>query len=633
MKLKNTLILLALAGALVAFIMFYEQKQLSTQEEEERAGQVVQLDRDKVDTITIKNTETKIELRKDAKGGWRLEEPVKDRADTTAVAQLLTAAESLRYDAMIGEGSKGAEKDQLKEFGLTNSEIKVRFAGTEKPVELLFGKDAAVEGKVYVKRADSNSAYVIKKELKDQISKKTDEFRDRKLSDLSTTQVKRVIIKAAAGEMEFEKKDQHWLITKPLKARGDDAKIGDLISQATTARIESFVADSSQLAAYGLQDPRGSVSMFVEGSEQPTVLQIGGKPTDEKDKEKTYAKLSTRDAVVLVPKSVETLLETKPNDVRDKNLLRLEKDIVDRITIEGAGKEKIVLARSGESWVRKVGDKDEPINTSAATRLLDEMSNQQVTAFVADVGTDLATYGLDEPSVKVTFSSYASENTAETKAGEKPIAALHFGKTENGTTYAKLEEEPFIVSVPESAVALAMSDPLQWQALDIYKHKPEEITALEIIREGAPAVALERAPDQTWKLAKGDGAVNQINVQSLVNTLSTLHAVRWFGAAVPDHGFEKPAVVVSFKTGASGGGKLTIGGTSPEELAFALAEGRNGTFGISRPDVTAFQLPIIDKPAVTTPAAAPGTPAGSVPPASTDPAPVPAPAVPSPSAQ
>jgi hypothetical protein len=78
------------------------------------------------------------------------------------------------------------------------------------------------------------------------------------------------------------------------------------------------------------------------------VLQIGGNPTEEKEKEKVYARLSSRDSVVVLPKAVAELLETKANNIRDKSLVRFESDIVDRISIEPAGGEKLVLARNGE---------------------------------------------------------------------------------------------------------------------------------------------------------------------------------------------------------------------------------------------------------------------------------------------
>ncbi|MEA3212068.1 MAG: hypothetical protein QOE70_5125 [Chthoniobacter sp.] len=629
MKLKNTLFLLVFAGALFAFIKLYESRQLSTREAQERAGKVVTFDRDKIDAITIKNPETKIELRKDAKGNWRLEEPVKDRAESMAISQLFTTAESLRYDDMIGDEKKGADKDQLKEYGLFNSETKARFSGKEKTVELVFGKDAAVEGKVYVKLEGANAAYVIGKDLKEQISKKTDEFRDRKLTDLSASQVNKLVIKTSAGEIDLEKKDQHWSLTKPLKARGDDSKIGDLISQAATARIDTFIPDAANLSTYGLQEPRATVSLFAEGAEKPTVLQIGTNPKDEKDKEKTYASVSTRDAVVLLPKSIETVIETKPNDVRDKNLVRVEADIVDRITIEGGGKANIVLARSGESWVRKEGDKDVPINVTAAKRVLDDVRSQQVVSFVADVATDLPKYGLDQPQVKLTLSSYASENTAETKAGEKPIVTVHFGKVEGGNVYAKLEDEPFIVSVPQALLEILMTDPLQWQPLEIYKYQPQDITAIEVTREGQPPLSLERDKDKSWKLAKGDGTVNQVNVQSLVNTLARLRAVRSIGATTPEHGLDTPTLVVAFKAGNTSG-KLSVGATSSEEVSYAGAEGLNGTFALSRPDVTAIQLPLIEKPASVPAAAAPVAAPAVAPAASRPDSPAPAPVPPPP---
>ena len=620
MKLKNTLLLLVAALAILGFIQFYEKGLPTSPQSAERSGRVVQFERDKISAITIKNTETTIELRKTKDGAWMMEKPVKDRADSMAVSQLFTTAEALKSEALASD-AKGASKEQLKEFGVANPETRLTFGGGDKPVELLFGKDAAVEGKLYIRLNDSNVVHVISTDLKTQVTKKTDEFRDHKLTDIATTQVHKIVIKTAAGEMESARKDGHWSLSKPLKARGDDQKIADLISQVANAQVSSFATDASNLTAFGLQEPRGTVTLFTEGNEQPTVLQIGA--ATETDKEKIYAKLSTRDAVCVVPKSVETLLDTKPNDLRDKNLVRVEADIVDRITIEGADGNKIVLARSGESWVRKAGDKDQPINAAAAARLLSEVRGQQVAGFITDVATDLPKYGLDQPAVKMTLSSYASENTAETKAGEKPILSVFFGKTDGDIVYAKLDDEPFVVSVPKTILDFAMTDPLSWQDLAIYKNKADEFTNLEIIREGQSTLTLERGKDKSWSLAKGDGKVNQTNIQSLVNTLATLRAVRWIGEAKPEHGLDKPALTVTFKTSGKVDGKIVAGAATADGLHYAAAEGLTGAFAISHPDFTAFELPIIDKPAANpAPAAAtptPGTPVVPGPPASPQP--------------
>ncbi len=611
MKLKNTLILLILAGAIYAFIHFYESGLPGTREAAERRGRVVEFDRDKIAKIAIKTNDTKIEFEK-KDGIWFLEKPVKDRADSVAISQLFTTAESLKSDESIPTEKKGGDKDPLKEYGLGSPETRLIFTpDSGKPIELLFGKDAAVDGKIYVRLEDSRTAHVIGNDLKNQILKKADDFRDHKLTDVLSTQVNKFTLKTAKGEIELEKKE-HWTLTKPFKARGNDQKIGDLIAQAANAQVQSFIADASNLAAFGLQEPRGTVSFVTEGRKEPVVLQIG-QPL-EKDKEKIYVKLSTRESVLVVPKGLEGLLETKPNDVRDRSLLRVESDIVDRISIEPKDREKIVIARKGESWVRKVGDKDEPINVAAATRLLGELQSQQVTEFVADIATELPKYGLDQPMVKVTLSSYASENTAETKAGEKPIVSVLLGQTEGDKVYAKLDDEPFVVGVSRALIDFILTDAQQWQELTIFSYKADDITSLEIAREGQPTITLERDKDKKWALAKGDGQVNQTNVQSLVNTLAALRSVRWMGAATPEHGLDKPKVTITFKT-TSGAGKLLIGTETPDHLNHASAEGKPGTFGLSQPDVTAFQLPLIDgAPVAPTPAAAPA-PAPPVPPA------------------
>ena len=603
MKSRSTFLLLVAAGTAFGLMKWYESRFSTTRDFARDANKVMSFDRDKVTSIAIKNAEGTIEMRKQENNVWILEKPVKDHVGSLAISGLFTAAEDLDFDAVIGD-EKPVEKEQLKEFGLSNSETKVTFGGDGKPVELLFGKDAAVEGKMYVKLADGKRVFVISGDLKKQITKKADEFRERKLTDLSTAEVSRVAIKSAAGEIELERKNDHWTISKPLVARGDDSKIGDIISATATAQIDSFVADSANLAAYGLQEPRGVVSLFSEGNDKPTVLHIGSDVKDAKDK--IYAKLSTRDSVVILPKAVENLLATKPNDLRDRSLLRLEADIVDRINIEGAGKEKIVIVRKDETWVR---DKDLAINAAEATRLLKELQDIQVLNFDSDVATDLPAYGLDAPVVKVTLSSYASENTPETKAGERPIVTVLFGKVDGDKVYAKLDEEPFIVSLPKDVLETILTDPIHWQELTIHKLKPEEITAIEVTKGGEPPVSLEREQDK-WKLAKGDGSLNQINIQSLVNTLATLRAVRWKGAATPEDGIEKPALNVTFKTNGNVSGKITVGALAADEMWSATAEGLPGVFAMSKPDQEALVLPLIDKPA---PAAPPVQPAPAAP--------------------
>src|SRR5207302_8581143 len=108
---------------------------------------------------------------------------------------------------------------------------------------------------------------------------------------------------------------------------------------------------------------------------------------------------------------------------------------------------------------------------------------------------------------------------------------------------------------------------------------------------------LVRGANNQWSWAKGSSAINQTNLQSLLNTLSTLHAVRWVGSTTPAQGFDKPQLVVTFTTSPDDKAthKLTIGGVAPNGMSFAKVDEHEGTFALSNPYLNALKLPIVSQ--------------------------------------
>jgi Domain of unknown function (DUF4340) len=611
MKTRNTLVLLAIVLAVAAFIIFYERKLPNTEAARRQSQNIVNFDREKLDGIVIQNGDDKIELRRhDHK--WRLEAPIKDQADSSLVDNLISDVEGWQKETTIPANEVKADKNKLAEFGLSNTKLRLKLTGQSMPPEIWLGKDAALEGKMYVRFENSKDVFVTSQSVKKAIEKKAEDFRDKKLTDLNTTQVSRVVLKTPAGEMELEKKSDHWEIIRPLRARGDDQKIGDLIAQVTTARIQQFVADDrGDLHPYGLAAPRGSITLFGENDKSGQTLQLGGVP--EKNKDQVYVRFPSRNFVYTLPKKIEEILNAKPNDVRDRHLVRIDNNILDRITIETPGKGKTVLARKDENW-NIVNRNNAPANSSEVQRLIDNVKNEQVTKFVEDVASNLSKYGLDKPQLQLTFSSFASENTAETKAGEHPFAIIAFGKSEGEETYARVGEEPFVVAVHRNLANNISADPLQWQELAVFKFKPEEIHRLTVVTD--KELSLVRGPNHQWNWVKGNGAINQTNVQSLLNTLARLRAVRWVGATTPQHGLDKPQIALSFTTSPDdkASHKLMVGGSSGDGMWFAHVDEREGTFIMNNPDLNALKLTLVQ--AAPPPAVSPATGPSSSPAAS-----------------
>src|SRR5881398_2253672 len=422
MNWRTTLVLAAITLGVFAYLRFVEMKQPSTEEAKRQAQNVVKFDRNKINGIVIQNGDEKIEMRR-GDNRWRLETPIKDQTDSSLIENLLSDLENWQRDGTISAKEIEADKNKLTEYGLNKPKLRLKLIGQDRPPEILFGKDAALEGKMYVRFENSKETFLAGQSVKKDIDKKPEEFRDRKLTDLSNAQVRRVVLKTPAGEIELERKDTHWEILKPLRARADDQKVNDLISQVTSARIGQFVAeDRGDLRLYGLAEPRGSITLFDQeqkqdqkveigesikvagGEDKGQTLQIGS--VSEKEKDQVYVRFAPRGSVYTLPKKVEEIVNTKPADLRDNHLVRIDTNILDRITIDTPGQAKTVLGRQDGNWTI-ASRNNAPADSRAIRRLIDTLQNERVTRFVEDVASNLSQYGLDKPQIQLTFSSFA----------------------------------------------------------------------------------------------------------------------------------------------------------------------------------------------------------------------------------
>src|SRR2546430_7867654 len=190
MNWRTTLILSVLVLAVFAYLRFFEMKQPSTGEARRQAQNMVNFDRSKIDGIVIQNGDQKIEIRR-RDNKWRLETPIKDQADGPLVETLLSDFENWQKEGTIPAKEIDADKSKLAEYGLNNPKLKLKLLGHDRPPEILFGKEAAMEGRMYVRFQNSKETFLAGQSVKKDIDKKPEEFRDRTLTDLSNAQVRR----------------------------------------------------------------------------------------------------------------------------------------------------------------------------------------------------------------------------------------------------------------------------------------------------------------------------------------------------------------------------------------------------------------------------------------------------------
>lgn len=697
MNQRTTLILLVVFAAAAAYIGFSESRGPATRERIEQSTRVLgRFDPSQVETLLITRGEEKIELRREREGGaatpaagnqgkneelpgalppasrWRMQTPVADRADAGAVDAFLTDLGALRREDTVAVPGANADPAKLVPYGLQNPRLKLKVTPksadreASPEAEVFFGGDTPVQGRVFVRVAGREEVYAVDDRLRKQLEKGAGEFRDHGLADLGVTDIRRLTVKnnnAVGSALELTKEGDHWRLLKPQAARASDAKLGELVNRLAELRVARFLPVADKSAAGALAEPRGTITVATADNPPRTAELVVGKPVVESappsasaaatpgsgpaatppPSAEVYASSPGRPGVLVVPRTVEEFLNLKPEDVRDRQLARVEPDGVDRIRLQPAGGSVFTLSRvkdKPKEWTLREGENgpERPANGIEVERLLNRLPAQNVGGFVADTAGDLPKYGLDHPVLRVSFLAVASEPTAESAAGERPVATISFGRTEGENIFARLEEEPFVVTLPKTVLEFASTDPIAWQAPGVFAVAPDRIRTLTVAVRDRPEVALERSADgasddgdkngggtdaQGWKLVRGSGegntTVDGVAAASTASTLAKLRAVRWVGATRPEHGLDAPTATLAFTTSDPKlpAGKLFVGARAPEGGWFARVDGRPGTFLLNAPDHGTLLRP----PLVTTPTpAAKATPSADTPSSPTPPA-------------
>ena len=541
MRFRTTLVLLLIAVVLGAFIYGLDRWSQSTRERRERASHVISVKRSDIQGFTIRNGDELIRI-KSQEDAWRMTAPWEDDADAGVVDQVLDAVQSLRPENVIVDLGRGEKRRQaLKDFGLNKSRLRLKLDGKRMPAELQFGLETAVQGESYLRVADDDAVYVVSNDLKNIVSKKPEDFRDHRMTPFLTTLINRVIFRVSGGEIELAKEQDNWLLVRPIKGRASNDAVVDILTRMNQTPIAKFVSDNnSNAGSYGLDSPSSVVTLFGEDGKK-VQIEIGGQVPSNPDS--IYAGLPQRKSVVEVSKAFANLFNITPNDLRDRRIARMNPDLIDRVTIEKAGEPKMVLGRDENRW-RFLSPASAPANADNISRLIQGINNGEVSEFVSDTATDLTKYGLDQPKLKVTFSSYSSENTAEANAGETILTTLAFGNSEKGVTYVRLEDEPYIFSITDQLFDTLPTTEFSFRPLDILDLRRDQLVSLRLEREAAEPVDLIRGTQGKWVLKGHENQQDDGQIQLLLTTLTGLRAAAWVGNPKPEYGLDTPSLLI-----------------------------------------------------------------------------------------
>jgi hypothetical protein len=453
-----TILLGVLAVAAVVFLAIYEPLTLSPRERDlvERERRVLPLDPSKVTQVRIVSGDSEVVLRRRG-NGWQLGEKSKDRASTAEVERILQTAAELQFLDRIEEREIGGDKE-LSAYGLRNPKRRIEFEGRRK-LTLYLGKDGANEDRLYVRVDDSREVFLVSDQILRQAFRPAGDFRDRRLTDLKPSQIDRVMIRRPDGEIELVHEARGWQIVRPLHVPADPGKVASFLNFLLGLRVAEYVAeDTGDLGTYGIIEGQREITFYAEGSDRPQTLRLGADKSGE-----LFGQFTARDSVYRLPPEASELLNITPETLRDRKLLPVNLDIVDRIRITSPD-HAFILNRDGEGWSVSTGASTFAASGAAVQALASALATAEVFSFTPATGDKLAAGGLVNPQVKVEFLSVLSENTPEARAGEQVVTSLAFGKSEGGRVQVRVGDSPELAAVDEGLLAVIPTDPKAWRS-------------------------------------------------------------------------------------------------------------------------------------------------------------------------
>jgi uncharacterized protein DUF4340 len=422
----STLVLLAAALVALAVAWFgVHRRGEERAREEARAKKIFDLDPALVKEIEVQAKGTDVKLVR-AGEAWRIAAPVATGADPAAVRRLLDRLASLERRSTSARS--GTSRDELKWYGLAEPRARIAFARADGRRETLaLGDDNGFDGAMFVMPTGGDVEVVAGGGRADLDQGLTD-LRDKRVLVFEEGAVTRIEVRGPKLAFALAREGDAWRIAQPLAERADDGAAARILGALHTLQATEVVDRPEPPARYGLDRPRYEVKLtLADGSSQALAA---GEPPGAAQGAPLWARRAGAAEVLAVPASALSALDQDLLALRDKRVLRFDKDAVAAIRFEaGVGtvevrKEPPAQPGGADLW-KLAAPRAAPAQGWKVSGLLWTLASLDASGFADETGKKLAESGLSPPRETVVLLAKDGKEIARLlvgkEAGEKVL--------------------------------------------------------------------------------------------------------------------------------------------------------------------------------------------------------------------
>lgn len=369
--------------------------------------------------------------------------------------------------------------------------------------------------------------------------------------------------------------DDGWKLTEPAAADADATETASLATNLSSAEINRVVEENaSDLSPYGLASPRVRIGFKSDGTSGELLL--GDATPTAGD---VYAMKAGEKRVFLVSSYLQTTFDKKPFDLRDKRIVRFERDKVERVQIDRGG-DTMAFVRNGSEWTIESPSKARG-DYSAVEGLLTRLSTAGMASIADAQPADLAKYGLASPAMTITLGAGSSQTV------------LDVGSGEGDDRYARDRSRPMVFTLDQTLATDLTRSFDDYRKKDLFEFRAYNADRVRVTRVAdgkSRTYEFEKArvdDNDQWRVTENGGEARDADNAKVEDLLSKLTALRAtsFASRPRATGLDRPILTVGVSYDGGKFERVRVGASG--ETRYGQHEGESAIGELDASAVTA----------------------------------------------
>jgi hypothetical protein len=374
-----------------------------------------------------------VQLLKDSKNGWQLQQPISAPANFTEVSAYLERLHGLRIEEFVADNVS-----DFSVYGLQGETQQISLGGVDDISRMLVLGDEIPDrpGLVYARRADDTSVFALNKEVLDMLSLDPADFRDRSVLPLAVKEISSISISHGSESLELFSDDAgQWVVRKPVSWAADLHAVMTMLQMWDHAVVVEFDDSGSD------EEVEWTFEFGSAGLGQTNVIHV--LPRDgrldgiriKRGENNALCQLNLQ----LIPDELGN-----PLSYKDRLVWNLDVDEIQKVSMIREDAAGLAIERLEDGSFAPFGtNANLVVDASALERVLDKLIQVTATSYVTYNPRDLTSYGLDVPVLSLHVGLSGTNQLGR---------VLLIGEETDGGHYAMVQGRDVIFLLDKSVV-------------------------------------------------------------------------------------------------------------------------------------------------------------------------------------